>query len=294
MEFLRKYNRNRWNLAFFPKDNLREVLNGNFSEVHWMKYEYRDRWFADPFILSVDDYQIEVLVEELSYSINRGRLARLTINRETWELTNMKIILDIDTHLSFPMIYRRENDVVIIPENSASGKSIAYCYDSLTDLLTPISVICDEPLTDATLYFDFGRPYMFSTSSPNSNGCSLDIYSFDEKKLKATKIDTITFDRPIARNAGAPIMYEGHVYRPAQDCDGAYGKGVILQRINYDQQNAKFDFSDEASIYPFTYDYHLGAHTLNEYDGVCVIDARGLLYPTIGRIIRGCLNLIGH
>lgn len=31
-------------------------------------------------------------------------------------------------------------------------------------------------------------------------------------------------------------------------------------------------------------------HTLNTYNGMCVIDARGLLYPSIGRIVRPIIN----
>lgn len=90
---LKQYNRNRWNLAFFDVKHLNNIMTGNYSGVRWMKYNDTTRWFADPFILDINQYTIEVLVEELSYESNKGRIAKLTINRDTLELEKMKILL---------------------------------------------------------------------------------------------------------------------------------------------------------------------------------------------------------
>lgn len=289
---LRKYNYNRWNLAFFDERDLDDVITGDYSNVHWMKYDYRDRWFVDPFILLADENIITVLAEELEYKTNKGRIAKLIVDRQTWDLKEMKIILELDTHLSFPMILRRGKEIIIIPENSASKKSFAYRYNPTNDEISKLKDVCDLPLTDATVFEHNGRTYMLSTSAPTSNGNELIIFEFDKDKLISKESGKYTFESNIARNAGSPFVHGNKLYRPAQDCNGAYGKGVILQEMIFDNTSKSFIFHNKGSIYPFNKRYQLGIHTLNCCGGLCVIDARGLLYPTIGRILRPFINLL--
>lgn len=291
LRFLKSFNSNRWDLAFFEEAKLQSVVDGDYSSVHWMKYKDRSRWFADPFILSVENDTITVLVEELSYSLNKGRIAKLVVDRNTWELIEMKIILELPTHLSFPMIFRQKDNIIIIPENSASGKSVAYLYNPLDDSMTPHGIVCDDPITDATILKVENKYYMLATAVPEPNGNEMLVYSFDPDSLKASKIKTVSFDRPIARNAGSPFNHRGTIYRPAQDCDGAYGKGVVLQKVNYNNSTGDLIFTDEGLIYPFSFNYHLGLHTLNTHDGMCVIDGRGLLFPILGRIVRPLISI---
>lgn len=116
MNPIRNLNRNRWNLAFFEETSLKNVLSGDYSRVKWMHYADKSRWYADPFILRVTENEIVLLVEELSYEINKGRIAKLIVDRKTFKLLSMKIILDLPTHLSFPMIFRNEDSIIVIPE----------------------------------------------------------------------------------------------------------------------------------------------------------------------------------
>lgn len=292
MNFLKKYNRNRWNLAFFPESKIEEVFSGDYSSVEWMTYTYTDRWFADPFILKISDNFIIVLAEELSYDTNKGRIAKLIIERQTYCLLEMKIILELDTHLSFPIIFRRGEEVIIIPENSESGKSIAYKYNPNDDSIVEIATVCDMPLTDVTIFDDGFDKFLLATRLPDSNGNELTIFNFDGDKLSATNPRIVKFNSPVARNAGCPIKIDDDWYRPAQDCKDAYGKRVILQKMSYDVNKDILSFSNWKTLSPFTFHYHLGLHTLNCHDGMCVIDARGLLHPYIGRIVRPIINLI--
>ncbi len=292
MNSLKIYNRNRWNLAFFEDNAYEEVLNGNYRKIHWMKYNERDRWFADPFILSVTDKHIVLLVEEFSYRINRGRIAKLIVDKSSFHLLDMKIILDLDTHLSFPMIYRKNNEVFVLPENSASGKSTLYKFDFSNEKLIPVSVICNEPLTDAIFHKVGDQLYIFATKQPNPNGKTLSVYKVDKNTWRISKTDMIDFDRNVARNAGSIFIHDGEIFRPAQDCDGSYGKGVVIQKITFSPNNRKFIFTDNSALYPFNFKYQLGLHTLNCHDGMFVIDGRGLLYPILGRMVRPIISLI--
>lgn len=290
LQSLGALNRNRWNLAFFEEASLKNVLSGDYSRVKWMHYADKSRWYADPFILRVTENEIVLLVEELSYEINKGRIAKLIVDRRTFKLLSMKIILDLPTHLSFPMIFRNEHSIIVIPENSASGKSSAYSYDAETDEMHFIEDVCDLPLTDATILQYGDKNYILATSLPDPNGNRLQIFEFDNENLKARPLYDCTFDSSVARNAGSPFIIDGRLYRPAQDCNGEYGKGVCIQELEIDESTDRFRFKNVASIYPFNSHYHLGLHTLNIHDGMCVIDGRGLLHPYIGRVVRAVIN----
>ena len=109
---------NHWNLGFI--DSIEDVMEGRPYRVHWMKHHYRNRWFADPFILSVTEDRIFVLVEEFLDSIKRGRISLLEIQKEDYSLQNITPCLELPTHLSFPAILRDGNRIWVYPENSAS------------------------------------------------------------------------------------------------------------------------------------------------------------------------------
>lgn len=288
VEVVKLMNRNMWNLAFFNFD--KRVIDAHCQtkdlNYRFMKYYDSNRWFADPQILDVTDSTIEVLVEELEYSrIGKGggRIAHLTIDRFTMQLLDMKIVLELDTHLSFPFIYRHNNKVLVLPENSESGMSTIYEFKE--EKLIPIKIICHSPLTDATIAEIDGYSYMLSTEIPQANGNVLQIRYWDANKLEASDvIQEIKFPQNHARNAGEVFSMDRKWYRPAQDCQKSYGHGTIIQEISIDK-TGMFQFAQVTSFYPDSFKYYNGLHTMNHYKGIGVIDMLGKRNPIIARII---------
>ncbi len=64
-KLLEYFKATKYNIGFVD-GNLESIIEGEPIKVNWMKHSYKDRWFADPFILDVTDNEIIVLVEELS------------------------------------------------------------------------------------------------------------------------------------------------------------------------------------------------------------------------------------
>ena len=87
-----------WNIGFVTED-IADVVKSDKLHIHWLKHNYTDRWFADPFLLEVTEKQIIVLVEEYCYKIRKGRIARLVISRPDYVLQEMKIVLEMPYHL---------------------------------------------------------------------------------------------------------------------------------------------------------------------------------------------------
>lgn len=265
----------RWNIGFVEED-IHDVLHAGRLDIRWMKHGYGDRWFADPQLLSVTDREVVVLVEEFADSNRRGRIAKLTVDRADYTLKEMKIILDLPTHLSFPFIYRMEGAIYLMPENCKSDATKIYRYDPATDELTPVSRVTGMPVTDAVITRTAdGREWMLSTKEPTQNKDRLDVYAFnpDTLSIDDTLVQTIAFASNIARNAGEVFEVDGVSYRPAQDCNKCYGNGIVLQRVDY--EGGRFTMTDINSFHSDYPEMDMGYHTFNMKNGLIVVDGHG-------------------
>lgn len=288
---LRELRHNLWNIGFI-EEGLSDTLTNKKPKIHWVKKCINDRWFADPFILDVTDSEIIILAEEFCYNVHRGRIARLVIDRKTYEEKSFEIILELPTHLSFPFIIRKNGKIYLMPENSASGCSTVYEYNDANRKVTPLHHIAEEPFADATIFELDGQSYLCTTMLPDSNSKSIKIYTLDKDDLKVVdSVATVEFPIVCGRNAGEVFSVDGQFYRPAQDCTKCYGHGVILQKMTI--KEGKWVFEDVNRFYPNTFKYNQGLHTFNNYKGLIVIDARGFRNPIMGRLLTLLFKLIG-
>ena len=257
-----------WDLAYFEynKDILTKGVN--FNKMHIVKNPYKKKWFADPFILQNTNNELTLLVEEFDSKVKRGRIALVVIDKSKDAIVSCDIILDLQTHLSFPAIYRDGKRVLVHPENSASGASFMYEFDiKRKKLVDPIRVL-DEPVTDAVIIKEAIGYKMFATHVPEPNGCELRVY-VSEALTGPYRYEGIEeYANCLARMAGQFIINDNIVVRPAQDCEGAYGKAVVF----FVGQNKI------GEIRPSTYRY-AGVHTFNKLDDICVIDIKRFDHP---------------
>lgn len=280
-----------WNIGFVEED-IKEVLNSDHLHIHWLHHPYKDRWFADPFFLSVDEQHIILLAEEFRYQDKKGRLSKLIVNRRNYLLEESKVILEEPTHLSFPFIYRKDGSVYIIPESSKSGQTDVYAYHEETDEVKKISTLCHLPLTDAVVVdMPDGRQYVLSTKEPTPNKDHLQIYAVDTKywKMAETPLQEVCFDSHIARNAGNVFMVDGVMYRPAQDCNKGYGHGVVIQQISY--HDGQFAFEDVRTYFSDIPTFDMGYHTFNRMNGLIVMDAHGHRHKMADKVVRLLVKL---
>ena len=271
------------------------LLNGyddlKAGNINWIDNGiYKNKWFADPYILDYDDKQIIVLAEEFDYTVHRGRIARLIIDRQTWCITDCKILLDLTTHLSFPMIWREDSHIFVCPENYQSGAWNLYEYNTDSESLEFVKPILSEKLTDATIFKDGSDYYILSTYEPRPNGNTLTIWKSGSLDGTFTKTQEISFPENIARNAGSIFSHNGKLIRPAQECNKSYGHAVSFQVINFDQGH--FEFSEEFRYHSTLPKYQRGTHTFNTYKELAVIDVHKLRFPILGGIYVGIKDLL--
>ena len=279
----RQFQESAWLLGICEHgfDDLKE------NRIHWVsngKYEGK-KWFADPFILDYDEKTIHLLVEEFDYKVHRGRIAKLIVNREKWTVEDCKIILDLPTHLSFPMIWREDGNVFVCPENYKSGSWNMYRYNESSEKLVLEKDLLKMPLTDAIMFSENNRYYILSTFFPTPSGSRLSIWQSNQMMGTYNKVQEVAFNENIARNAGMIFMCGDEMVRPAQECNDTYGHAISFQAFSIN--NGQFSFAELFRWYSNHKKYNIGTHTYNQHQkGMAVIDVKGYRYPFIGRVLK--------
>lgn len=268
-----------WNIGLVQQE-IGEVLRDGLRQVAWMKHDYRDRWFADPFLLSVTQGEVVLLAEEFRKDKQRGCISKLTIDKRTMELIERRVILEEGmVHFSFPYMVRKEGKVLILPEKGKTGEWDAYLYDEEKECCRKMACWCERPLADAVLIDD---ETMMATELPEPDGKVLNIY--ERKEGRFEKAYTVTFAENIARNGGSLFEVEGALYRPAQVSEKRYGEGVSIQRM--DKVGGQWTFEEVRRLYPQDKRYNKGMHTFQVWPQENLIVVDGLRYRLANAFYR--------
>ena len=279
---IKSFSNECWNIGFI-QNSLDGILNGEDIRVKWVKHSYKKSWFADPFILDVTDSEIHVLVEEFYEPIQRGRISRVIVDRKTYELKKLDVVLELSTHLSFPAIIRRNDDIFIYPENGESGELNVYQYFPETNECKRIETILQEAVADAIMMRIEGKDWLFCTKQPDPNGNTLYVYQ-KNKSGDFKVVSKYVFDEKVARMAGDFFEHDGRIYRPTQECNIQYGHAVTLQEVTF--KDGKFSFSEVRRMYSVHPQLTIGMHTFNMYNGVIVTDALGFKNMWIRKTLK--------
>lgn len=236
--------------------------------IRWMKHDYTDRWFADPFIVDESRDSFIILAEEYMRDTSKGRLVRLTLSKTDCRLRNNEIILDMPTHLSFPNFIDVDGTRYIYPENSAFGKTLYYEYNSR--LLQNQKVLFPHPIADPVICHIDDKYYLLYTDAFECNGNKLQVCVSGCPLSGYTHFQTIEFADNVARRAGNIFVWNGSIISPAQVSNNDYGEGISLQELSIN--NGRISLKEFARLSPPTKQYSKGFHTYNVYKNYLIID----------------------
>lgn len=261
-KFLNQYVYQDWNIAIADISEDLSPIN-----IKWLKHNYRDRWFADPFIIEETEDSFVILVEECLHKTMRGRLAKLTASKADFRLLENETILDLPTHLSFPNPINIDGHTFIYPENAAAGNTKIYKYDLP---LKCEGTLSELPLADPTIVRIGDNYYLLATLGEGCNGNILNVYKSSNPTIGYSELQKIAFDENIARRSGNAFEWHGKLISPAQICNHDYGEGVSLQEIT--QKEETLEFHEIKRMFPLTKEYPEGFHTYNVFGNKVVID----------------------
>lgn len=276
-KILFKYVHRQWNIAIAEYDS-----NFNPFNIRWMRHNYKDRWFADPFIIDETDETFIILAEEYMRDDRKAQLAKLTVIKDDCRLLKNETLLKLDTHLSFPNFIKVEGKTYVYPENGRSGKTTYY---ELSESLRRVGVFSSLPLADAVIQEIGGYYYLFFTMGEECNGKRLFVHMSDKPFGPYKPKQEIVFNDNVARRAGRIFQVENKIISPAQICNNKYGEGVCLQEVIC--TDGDLMFKEIKRLFPNSKEYPSGLHTFNVYGNHVVIDGYRFNCPLLSRLYFG-------
>ncbi|MBQ2492882.1 MAG: hypothetical protein II527_06075 [Bacteroidales bacterium] len=258
-QFLKKCQANlidaRWNIGIADVDEELNIYN-----IRYVRHghSFRESWFADPFVIDETDRDYIILAEEMLVNKSRGRIVRLTVNKADMGLSDFEVLLDLDTHLSFPNHIKTKDGIFLYPENGASGELSFYRYGKT---LEKCGVILEKAVYDSTICRIGDDYYLLATEFANPNGNVLSVFISDNPLSGYRKIQEISFPDNIARRGGNVFVNKGQFISPAQVCNKYYGEVLSFQTIEI--KDGKISLKEFKRIYPEGKMLSPGFHTWN-------------------------------
>jgi hypothetical protein len=186
---------------------------------------------ADPFLIEergVWHLFFEVMREDL----RRGEIG-LAISTDARRWTYQGIVLREWFHLSYPCVFRWEDDIYMIPESLAARAVRLYKARAFPREWTPVADLLPGMFADTTIVRHDDRWWLFACPYP----CQQDVLRlFSSAQLTGPweehpKSPLIEGDATLARPGGRIVSHDGQLLRFTQDCVPAYGTRVRACRI---------------------------------------------------------------
>lgn len=275
----------RWIIGFARCDMAEIIKSGNFDpEIKWMRIPNIKRFFADPFICSVNGKVINILYEEFLIREDYGKISSMYVD-DGFNLIDNKVLLDINKHLSYPFIFSEDGKTYVFPEASRTGKLSCYEYDHDTRSVKFIKDLIYAPLLDSTILKYNAKYWVFGIQ--NMNDITYELLIFHSENLfgpyHAHLKNPVKVGLNGSRFAGDFIKVDGSIYRPAQNCERSYGESITVFRIKHLSES---DFEEEFHMNieinrkrKYNRNIH-SIHTINSFNDLLVVDGeKWIFYP---------------
>lgn len=241
-----------------------------------------DRFWADPFIV-YDNDMYYVFIEDFSGETNKGHISYFTIDKDGNNSFPKKII-ERPFHMSYPFVFRHDNEYYMIPETGANRTIELYKCVDFPENWELVSILMDNiEAYDVTLCRHGSKWWLFANVRENEGTSSFDelflFYSDDLLSGNWTPHirNPIVSDVTSARPAGQIFIHNGNLYRPSQNSAHIYGYGM---KINHIVTLTETEYREECvnEIEPLWDKSIIAVHTLNFVNDITIID--GLMRRT--------------
>jgi hypothetical protein len=198
--------------------------------ARWLP-EPKGRFLADPFAITESD-GLTVFAEDYDWKTEVGHIAAIQVNDAI--IGSPAPTIRLATHLSYPYILEAQGQLYCIPESSETNEVALYrasedrsAWTKAATLISGISII------DPTIFEHGGQWWLFGTRADAGDNWKL--FAWHANHLmgpwRPHLANPIKTDIRSSRPAGPLFSYNGHLYRPAQDCSSGYGAGVVVNRV---------------------------------------------------------------
>jgi hypothetical protein len=209
------------------------LIGGDLGGLSEIRLPTGEEW-ADPFILHHDGRH-HVFFEHIRARETRGVISTFELG-EDGQRSQPSVVLEHDTHLSYPHVFKHEDGVYMIPETEQRQSVELYRAERVPDRWVLDAVLLDGVrAVDATPFRHDGRWWMFVSVAERRESVNAQVSLYYSDSLQGPwlphRANPVVRDVRRARPAGRVIAWDGGLIRPGQDCTTRYGSGIVLSRI---------------------------------------------------------------
>lgn len=183
-------------------------------------------WLADS-LMYEDETGAWLFAELFDIKEGYGKLAVLPFDGGAF--SNVELILDTGSHLSYPFVFKWGTTRYMIPESSAAGEIALYIADSFPFGWRKLATLLEGPYVDTTVYNDGGgriRGYSYQVKSGEFIRFTLDMNSFE-----LAVEDRVSDGAGLMRPGGRVFLENGRSTFPTQNNRHFYGQSLLFRDL---------------------------------------------------------------
>jgi hypothetical protein len=258
-------------------------------QVQWLPEPARKRFFADPFAVCQDNV-VNILFEDYDYRTSKGCISAASFVSGKLEFTP-KVVINTPFHMSYPYLFEYNNQIYCVPETSENREVCLYkAKEFPRSWVRVATLISNFAGVDSTIFQFDNRWWLLAMDASDGPYHKLKVWHATDLlgPWESHMSNPVKVDIRSARPAGTPFMYDGHLYRPSQDCSETYGGKVIINRVI---RLTPTEFKEEqlTSVNPYENSpYSDGLHTISAAGSITLIDGKKAVF--IGRNLSMLIN----
>jgi hypothetical protein len=219
----------------------------------------RQRFYADPFLYARSGKTF-LFVEDYSDATKKAVISAAEVVGD--RLADAPVpVLERPYHLSYPLVFAKGEEIFMLPETVGNSSLELYRAVAFPWKWQLESVLIEGmALADATPVFHENRWWLFASMAQHGTTDQDELFIFYSDKLagpwRPHPENPVKSDCRSARPAGRIVSRGNRLFRPAQDCERAYGSGIVWHEI-IELSPSRFQETEIARVRP-PYDlYHL-------------------------------------
>ena len=179
---------------------------------------------ADPFMIP-ENGSWYMFFEVLNARTQKGEIG-LATSDDGFNWTYKQIVMDESFHLSYPYVFKWNNTYYMIPESHQANSVRLYQAVDFPTKWSLVKILLDGSFGDSSVVHFQDKWWLFTSSDKND---TLYLYYTDEligEWIEHPMSPIIKENLQIARPGGRVIVFNGNVFRYAQDDKSIYGNQV--------------------------------------------------------------------
>jgi hypothetical protein len=277
------WRRENWNVGVVRAPVHRLLEAGELPATEWLPAR-RHSFIADPFAVEAEG-RVHVFVEQFEYATRKGVIAHLELGGRG----EPEVVLELPVHCSYPFPVRHEGEVFLVPETVEAREVALYAAASFPrGWSRAATLVEDVQAVDPTIFRHDGRWWLFATL--RDRGEDSHLFAWHAQELLGPWLtherNPVKVDVGSARPAGPPFVHGGRLYRPAQDCSGAYGRRVVFNRVDCLSPSSFREVVVGTASPDRSGPFPAGLHTVSGAGDLTLIDGKRLVARPPGVYVR--------